>query len=108
MGRAAEELSDFAYVTSDNSRDEDPRSIIREILDGMPSRGKRRVIVNRARAITEAILNAKEGDLLLLVGKGHERYELKNGKCYPFDERKIVRAALEKRKNAHNNGAMSL
>ncbi len=104
MGRVVEELADYAYVTSDNSRDECPRSIIREILQGMPNREKRRVIVDRARAITEAILNARAGDLLLLVGKGHERYELKSGKCFPFDERKIVRTALEKRKAAHTNG----
>ena len=104
MGRAAEELADFAYVTSDNSRSEDPKAIIREILIGMPNRQKRRVIVSRARAITEAILNASENDLLLLVGKGHERYELRNQKCYPFDERKIALAALEKRRSAHTIG----
>ena len=101
MGRCAQELADFTIVTSDNSRREDPKQIIREILVGMPNKKKRRVIVRRDRAIAYAVAIAKPGDLILLVGKGHERYDAVGGKLLPFDERKIVYAALEARKNAH-------
>lgn len=101
MGRCAEELADYTIVTSDNSRREDPKQIIREILLGMPKRSKRRVIVRRERAIAYAISIAQKNDVLLLVGKGHETYEAVAGALRPFDERKIVQKALEERENAH-------
>lgn len=101
MGRCAEELADFTIVTSDNSRREDPKQIIREILIGMPKREKRRVIVDRRRAIGYAVTVAREGDVVLLVGKGHETYEAVGLSLRPFDERKIVQKALDRRKNAH-------
>jgi UDP-N-acetylmuramoyl-L-alanyl-D-glutamate--2,6-diaminopimelate ligase len=101
MGRCAEELADFTIVTSDNSRHEDPKQIIREILVGMQLRSKRRVILRRERAIDYAVSIARKGDVLLLVGKGHETYEAIGGTLRPFDERKIVTRALEKREKAH-------
>ncbi len=101
MGRCAEELADFTIVTSDNSRREDPKQIIREILVGMPQKEKRRVILSRQRAIAYAVSIARKGDVLLLVGKGHETYEAIGGLLRPFDERKIVKKALEERENAH-------
>ena len=101
MGKTAEELSDFTIVTSDNSRGEDPKTIIRAILSGMNDRNKRRVIVNRKRAITYAILSARPGDVILLVGKGHEKYEIGADGTHEFDEKKIVAAALEARRTGH-------
>ncbi len=101
MGRCAEELADFTIVTSDNSRREDPKQIIREILVGMPIRCKRRVILSRERAIAYATTIARKGDVLLLVGKGHETYEAVGGSLRPFDERKIVKRVLEEREKAH-------
>ena len=101
MGRCAEELADFTVVTSDNSRREDPKQIVREILVGMPNKSKRRVILNREKAIGYALSIAKSGDVLLLVGKGHETYEAVGGVIRPFDERKIVRRLLEKKETAH-------
>lgn len=94
MGRVAEELADHVIVTSDNSRTEDPLRIIHDILQGMRDRRKRTVIVNRRRAITYAIENARKDDIILLVSKGHENYELIDGKRLPFDEKEIVREAF--------------
>lgn len=100
MGRVAEEFADRIIVTSDNSRTEDPAVIIHDILLGMHNREKRHVIVNRRRAIQHAILHAEKGDIILLVGKGHENYELSEGERNPFSERAIVEDALLSRKNA--------
>ena len=102
MGRAAEELADFTIITSDNSRNENPKQIIKDILEGMHDINRRRVIINRQAAIEYAIINAKKNDIIVLAGKGHELYRIdKNGE-YFFDERKIVLNALEKRRNGDN------
>ena len=98
MGRAAEELADLVIVTSDNPRSENPDSIIADIVAGMTAPGKHLVIKSRRRAIEHAILNAKDGDIIILAGKGHETYEITANGVRQFDERKIVKAALEKRK----------
>ncbi len=103
MGRVAEELSDFVIVTSDNSRNEDKKQIIRDILEGMNDVNKRRVILDRKKAIEYAILNAKKNDIIILAGKGHEMYQIDSEGEYFFDERKIVSCALEKRRNGDNN-----
>lgn len=101
MGKTAEELADFTVVTSDNSRSEDPKKIILDILSGMVRPEKRRVIVKRERAIAYAIETAREGDVILLVGKGHEKYEIDADGKRPFDEKKIAQLALEARRNGH-------
>ena len=94
MGRVAEELADFIIITSDNSRTEEPTKIIHDILRGMRRPEKRRVIVNRRRAIHYAIHTAKEDDIILLVGKGHEDYEFTESGEQPFHEKSIVWEAL--------------
>ena len=99
MGHVAEELSDFLIITSDNSRSEDPAAIIAEIRAGTVKKEKQIVIKNRKSAIEYAILNARPKDIILLCGKGHETYEIDRRGIRHFDEREIVRAALEKRKN---------
>ena len=104
MGRAAEEGADFTIITSDNSRNEDPKQIIKDILEGMHDINRRRVIINRRAAIEYAIINAKKNDIIVLAGKGHELYRIdKNGE-YFFDEREIVAKSLEKRRNGDNKG----
>jgi UDP-N-acetylmuramoyl-L-alanyl-D-glutamate--2,6-diaminopimelate ligase len=103
MGACAAELADFSIITSDNSRGEEPTSIISDILKGHSVPEKRKVIVDRTRAITFAIQNACPGDIILLAGKGHEEYEIKKGKILPFDERKIALDALKHRKEGHTN-----
>ena len=104
MGKAAEELADFTIVTSDNSRSEDPKKIILQILSGMKRSDNRRVIVDREKAICYAIETAKPNDLILLVGKGHETYEITAKGVRDFDEKKIVLGALEARRNGHTMG----
>ncbi|MBO5051271.1 MAG: UDP-N-acetylmuramoyl-L-alanyl-D-glutamate--2,6-diaminopimelate ligase [Clostridia bacterium] len=94
MGKTAEELADFIIITSDNSRTEEPTKIIHDILRGMHRPEKRRVIVNRRRAIHYAIHTAKENDIILLVGKGHEDYEFTESGEQPFHEKSIVWEAL--------------
>jgi UDP-N-acetylmuramoyl-L-alanyl-D-glutamate--2,6-diaminopimelate ligase len=97
MGAVAEMYADEVIVTSDNSRSEDPRMIIHEILSGM--RGNPTVIVDRAEAIRHAVLTAKPKDLILLAGKGHEEYELNRYGKHPFSERRIVLEAFEEKKS---------
>lgn len=97
MGRIAAEYADFLIVTADNSRSESVDSIISDILKGIPDGYGFHVINDRKEAIETALSEAKEGDLLLLVGKGHEKYEIRGNLLYPFDEREIVFAWLNER-----------
>jgi len=98
MGRCAEEEADYTIITSDNPRSENPLSIIRQILGGFTDARKRKVIVNRRNAIFYAIGNARKNDVILLVGKGHEHYEIIGDKTIPFYEADIVREAIKLRK----------
>ena len=101
MGRAAARGADYTIITSDNSRGEDSAAIIKDILEGHTEKEKRRVIVDREKAIRHAVIMAAPGDLVLLTGKGHERYEIKKDGITPFDERKIALDALSARKKGH-------
>jgi UDP-N-acetylmuramyl tripeptide synthase len=97
MGRIASELADFVVVTSDNSRSEDAKTIISEILGGFSANGcPFTAITDRREAIEFAIKNAKEGDVILLAGKGHEKYEIDSNGKRDFDEKKIVTEMIEK------------
>ena len=92
-------------MTSDNCRSEDPKKIILSILSGMGDEKRRRVIVDREKAVRYAVLNALPGDLILLVGKGHEKYEITKGGVREFDEKKIVASALEDLLSGHTTEA---
>jgi UDP-N-acetylmuramoyl-L-alanyl-D-glutamate--2,6-diaminopimelate ligase len=100
MGRIAAELADVAIVSSDNPRDEDPHAIIADVLEGMKGRGRCQVITepDRARAVVLALKKAKEGDIVLLAGKGHEDYQVLAGGKIHLDERDIVFSILKCRK----------
>ena len=93
MGAVASRLCDMVYVTSDNSRSEDPDAIIKDILGGIDREKPYRVIRDRAVAIETAVREARAGDIILLAGKGHEAYEIDATGKHPFDEKEIVRAA---------------
>jgi UDP-N-acetylmuramoyl-L-alanyl-D-glutamate--2,6-diaminopimelate ligase len=93
MGAAAQKQADICYVTSDNPRTEDPKDIIRDILDGMDKTGIY-VESDRKKAIALALKEAREGDVLILLGKGHETYQEVNGVRFPFDEREIVKGLI--------------
>ncbi len=91
MGEAVGNHADIAIVTSDNPRMEDPILIIEDILEGIKRTSiDYKTIEDRKEAIEYALNIAKPKDIVLLAGKGHERYIIKGNKKYPFDERKIV------------------
>ena len=94
MGKAAEALADLVVITSDNPRFEEPMAIIEDILEGIENKEKVLVEVDRKRAIEMAINMAKEGDVILVAGKGHEDYQEIKGVKYPFKDSEVVRGAL--------------
>lgn len=92
MGRIAGELSNYAIVTSDNPRTENPLLIMNDILCGMEkSKSKIAVIENRRQAIEFALSKARKGDTVILAGKGHETYQIIGNEKIHFDEREIVK-----------------
>ena len=98
MGRIASRLADFVVVTSDNSRSEDPKSIIKDILKGIDKEKEFAVIESRKEAITKAIVEyARDGDTVVLAGKGHEDYEINASGKKPFNEKEIALEALKTR-----------
>ncbi|MBR7081594.1 MAG: UDP-N-acetylmuramyl-tripeptide synthetase, partial [Oscillospiraceae bacterium] len=91
MGKIAVELADFAIITSDNPRTEQPGAIIDDILEGVTgTKTPYTVIENRREAIGWAIKNAMPGDVIILAGKGHETYQIIGKEKYHFDEREVV------------------
>ena len=95
MGRVAGELSDYCVVTSDNPRTEDPMAIIRAILPGVEETGcPHAVVENRREAIRHAMICAKQDDVILLAGKGHEPYQEIGHVRHPFDEKIVVAELL--------------
>ena len=100
MGRIAAENADLVIVTSDNPRTEQPEDIVADIVEGLKgSRTPVKVIVDRPAAIRWAIENHKNGDVIILAGKGHEDYQIIGHTKHHMDEREIVAEILEKRKN---------
>jgi UDP-N-acetylmuramoyl-L-alanyl-D-glutamate--2,6-diaminopimelate ligase len=93
MGEIAARLADLAIVTSDNPRTEDPERILNEVEAGMRGPVARPHLreVDRRQAIAHALSLAREGDTLLLAGKGHETYQVIGNVKQPFDERAIIR-----------------
>ncbi|MBD1910212.1 MULTISPECIES: UDP-N-acetylmuramoyl-L-alanyl-D-glutamate--2,6-diaminopimelate ligase [unclassified Leptolyngbya] len=97
MGSIAARLSDWAIVTSDNPRTEDPQRILDDIVAGIPEGTNPLVLGDRAQAIRTAILEAKPGDGVLIAGKGHEDYQILGTEKVHFDDREQARVALEER-----------
>ena len=96
MGEIAGRLSDYAILTSDNPRREDPMAILAAIEKGIkPTGAKYEVIENRRDAIRQAMEMAVGGDIIVLAGKGHETYQDIGGVKHPFDEKVIVAELLE-------------
>ncbi|OFY49988.1 MAG: UDP-N-acetylmuramoyl-L-alanyl-D-glutamate--2,6-diaminopimelate ligase [Bacteroidetes bacterium GWF2_49_14] len=93
MAEVACRYSDQVIITSDNPRTEDPDQIIGEILTGVPA-GKARSVIsitNRHEAIKTAVALAREGDIILVAGKGHETYQEINGVKHHFDDREELK-----------------
>lgn len=119
MGAVAAQLSDLVVLTSDNPRSEDPERIIDDIERGLlppevrthgaeslawrPT-GRRAVYArsaDRVAAIDRAIAESGPGDVVVIAGKGHERYQEFNGRVVPFDDAVVARSALGARRRAH-------
>ena len=95
MGMAAAELSDYVVLTSDNPRSEDPIAIMNDVLVGLRRFDTPHAIEpDRAKAIRLALGQAQPGDLVLLAGKGHERYQIFRDRTVPFDDRETAREVL--------------
>ena len=95
MGGAAGEGSDFVVLTSDNPRSEDPHAVIADALPGLLQTGTPHSIeVDRRKAICLAINEARTGDIVLLAGKGHEKYQITREGTFPFDDVQIAKEAL--------------
>ena len=97
MAQIAEEFADKITVTQDNSRKENPKDIICDIIRGF-DRKSYYVCEDRAEAIEKAIIEAKRGDIVAVIGKGAEKYNIDKNGYQEFDEEKIINASLEKRK----------
>jgi UDP-N-acetylmuramoyl-L-alanyl-D-glutamate--2,6-diaminopimelate ligase len=94
MGCVVNELADVAIVTSDNPRGEDPEQIIAEIVAGMePAHAQRIVEPDRRAAIRRAVDLAREGDVVLIAGKGHETTQTIGSDVFEFDDREVAREA---------------
>ena len=111
MGAVAARLSDLVVITSDNPRSENPAAIIEDVKRGVVPAADRKppngagpkttpylVVVDRREAIEQAIGAARRGDLVLIAGKGHEKYQVIGDRVLPFDDVDVARAALAKRR----------
>jgi UDP-N-acetylmuramoyl-L-alanyl-D-glutamate--2,6-diaminopimelate ligase len=94
MGRVVSELSDYAIITSDNPRSEDPKEIINDIKCGIRKMNFC-VIPDRFDAIKKSLSLAKSGDIVLVAGKGHEDCQIIKDKRINFDDRKVIKECLK-------------
>ncbi|MFW5995698.1 MAG: UDP-N-acetylmuramoyl-L-alanyl-D-glutamate--2,6-diaminopimelate ligase [Halanaerobiaceae bacterium] len=100
MGRLGAELADYSIITSDNPRSEDEEDIIAQIergIEEMSEPGTYDVFIDRREAIFRAVEEAREGDMVLIIGKGHETYQVFKDKTIHFDDREVAREALRER-----------
>ena len=103
MGMVAARLSDIVVITSDNPRGEDPARIIEEVRLGADpetrqSHAEVLTVVDRREAIVQAVRRAEPGDVVLVAGKGHEKYQEVGGRTHPFDDVAVAREALQSRR----------
>jgi UDP-N-acetylmuramoyl-L-alanyl-D-glutamate--2,6-diaminopimelate ligase len=94
MGRLASELADVVIVTSDNPRSEDPQAIIDEIVSGVV--GDVEIEPDRSAAIARAVELARDGDVVVIAGKGAEQGQQFADRTIPFDDREAARDALRR------------
>ena len=94
VGEVATRLADEVIFTSDNPRTEDPLSIIKDIVAGAGAKNYQ-IEVDRALAIYQAIDNAQPGDIVLIAGKGHEKFQEIKGQKVPFNDVEVVQQVLK-------------
>ena len=96
MAKSAYQLSTQLILTSDNPRDEEPQAILQDMAAGLTDEELRRVLIieDRASAIKTACTLARQGDVILVAGKGHEDYQIIKGVKYHFDDHEVVRNCM--------------
>ena len=92
MGQVVAELADLALVTSDNPRSEAPAAIAADVVDGLDLD----VELDRRAAIGQVLESAREGDVVVIAGKGHEQGQEIAGVKHPFDDREVARELLRR------------
>jgi len=95
MGEIATRLADYAIITSDNPRSEDPVEIMEEVKSGVSGRKNYAAIEDRMEAIKKALSMARTNDIVLIAGKGHENYQVMKDRSIHFDDREAVRECLK-------------
>jgi UDP-N-acetylmuramoyl-L-alanyl-D-glutamate--2,6-diaminopimelate ligase len=98
MGKYATDLSDYVFITSDNPREEEPMSIINDILNGV-EKNNYQVLEDREEAIKTAIINSKQDSIILISGKGHETYQIVKGVKSHFSDRETAEKYLKQCQN---------
>lgn len=96
MGAVAARLADMSILTSDNPRDENPSAIIDQICSGFGGQAHYEVVEERSKAIEMALAMARDKDVILVAGKGHETTQEVRGAYSLFDDRQVVRTILQK------------
>lgn len=94
MAKAAVDYADLAIFTSDNPRSEDPKEIINDMINGIDKENYK-VIINRKEAIIHSIELAKDNDIVLIAGKGHETYQIIGKDVLDFDDKKVAIEAIQ-------------
>lgn len=100
MGKAVSEYADVLIITSDNPAHENPEAIISAVYSGTDSRKERYTITDRKQAIEKALDIVKKGDIIVLAGKGHEKYQIIDDEYIPFCEADIVKEIINGKGNA--------
>lgn len=100
MGEVASRLADLLVITSDNPRTESPQQIIDDILEGVNRTNRLIVESDRSHAIKQAVMNARDDDIVLIAGKGHETYQQIGVERFPFSDQAEARLALRARGSA--------
>jgi len=106
MARAVAEAADGFIITSDNPRTEDPLAIIREIEQGLSAadRSRAATVPDRAAAIRQAVAELREGDTLVIAGKGHEDYQILGHERVHFDDAEVAAEAIQRRRRVQPCG----
>lgn len=97
MLKSALELSDYVIITNDNPRTEDPNNIVSDMLLGNEKKTNYEIILDRTKAIEKGISYLNEDDTLMILGKGHENYQIIGDKKYHHDDKEIALQYIKKR-----------